>query len=98
MPARCRMFQPPRGGGMLRRWRARPRWSDAPADEDAPRSREDETSHAHLRVHPMNLSSRIQRTVLRRVASLPEPVVRLLTGPPVVSPEGSVLDVEAQLL
>ena len=46
----------------------------------------------------MNLSSRIQRTVLRRVASLPEPVVRLLTGPPVVSPEGSVLDVEAQLL
>jgi acetyl esterase len=46
----------------------------------------------------MNLSGHVQRAILRRVASLPEPMKRLIAGPRVVSPDGFVLDVEAQLL
>jgi acetyl esterase len=46
----------------------------------------------------MNLAGHIQRALLRRIVSLPEPVVRLVAGPRVVSPDGCVLGVDAQLL
>ena len=47
---------------------------------------------------PSNLSGHFQRAVLRRIASLPEPLVRAVAGPRVVSPDGRVLDQDAQLL
>jgi acetyl esterase len=46
----------------------------------------------------MNLAGHIQRALLRRVVSLPAPAVRALVGPRVVSPDGCILDVDAQLL
>jgi acetyl esterase len=46
----------------------------------------------------MNLKDHVQRAVLRRVASLPEPLKRLIAGPRIVSADGFVLDIEAQLL
>jgi acetyl esterase len=46
----------------------------------------------------MKLLGHVQRRVLRRVASLPEPVVRFVAGPRVVSPDGAALELEAQLL
>ena len=44
------------------------------------------------------LSTLIQRAVLSRLVSLPGPVLRSLAGPRVVSPDGDVLEIEAQLL
>jgi acetyl esterase len=48
----------------------------------------------------MNPLSRIERAVLRRVLMLPEPALRLLVGPEIVStePNGESLEIEAQLL
>jgi acetyl esterase len=46
----------------------------------------------------MNLSGHIQRALLRRIVSLPAPLVRAIAGPRVVSPDGCVLEVDAQLL
>ncbi len=46
----------------------------------------------------MNLTGRLQRAILRRVAALPEPLLRRIAGPRVVSPDGSVLDADTQIL
>jgi acetyl esterase len=46
----------------------------------------------------MSLAANIQRVLLRRLVSLPEPALRVLTGPRVVSADGYVLEVDAQLL
>jgi acetyl esterase len=50
------------------------------------------------RVPLMKISGHIERAFLRGLASLPEAQLRRLAGPRVVSPDGAVLDVEAQLL
>ena len=46
----------------------------------------------------MNLAGHIQRRLLRRIVSLPPPLVRAIAGPRVISPDGALLDVEAQVL
>jgi acetyl esterase len=44
------------------------------------------------------LATAVKRTVLRRLASLPAPLLRALVGPPKVGPEGAPLHIESQLL
>jgi acetyl esterase len=46
----------------------------------------------------MNFPGHVQRALLRGLVALPEPLVRVAAGPRVRSPDGYVLDVEAQLL
>jgi acetyl esterase len=46
----------------------------------------------------MKISGHIERAVLRRMVSLPLPLLRAVAGPRVLSPAGPALDVEAQLL
>ena len=44
------------------------------------------------------ISAHFERALLRRIVALPEPLLRAIVGPRVVSPDGKVLDIEAQLL
>jgi acetyl esterase len=46
----------------------------------------------------MKLSGHLERAILRRIVSLPESALRAVVGPRIVSPDGCVLDVDAQIL
>jgi acetyl esterase len=44
------------------------------------------------------ITAHFERALLRRLVALPEPLLRRIVGPRIVSPDGKVLDMEAQLL